>query len=151
DQPTPQRADMAAGVFARRRLQPGAGGEESGRCDEQPWHHGAEFGIVERQQDERARKGTDDRDDAQHQRAAPERADVGSVGERRSDVAGNWVMEEVAFAAIGGTPTSDIAPKVMKVPPPATALTALDVKPAAKRRMASSRDIAPACMHSPAR
>ena len=38
------------------------------------------------------------------------------------------------MATIGGTPTSVMAPKVMKVPPPATALTAPDRKPASKQQ-----------------
>jgi len=40
---------------------------------------------------------------------------------------------------IGGTPASVSAPKVMKVPPPATALMAPEAKPERKSRQARSR------------
>ena len=38
------------------------------------------------------------------------------------------MIEEVALATIGGTPASVSAPKVMNVPPPATALTTPEMK-----------------------
>ncbi|MNL74544.1 hypothetical protein D3C87_2001940 [compost metagenome] len=50
-------------------------------------------------------------------------------------------MEDVALATIGGRPASVMAPKVRKVPPPATALTALDRNPATNSRMAVDMDM----------
>ena len=79
---------------------------------------------------------------ASSQRAAPEKLDVAPIGERRGDVAGKLRDRGGGVGRrSAASRASDIAPKVMNVPPPAMALTAPETKTCKEERRASRADI----------